>query len=171
MYRVTLPNATAHRTCTPLYEKHTATPYGGFLDPAETSMGIYSGMVMTRTGDDTYALMDGNTSTLRPFGLSALDRNLVVDDFTGFGTNAWTVWFGGPDALFTITAPAFDVSASPAYAVPTTGRQYLYAGTGAAKGMLTTAGSNANQIVAELWSVVSATKIVVRLIGPGATAS
>lgn len=171
MFRVSLPNATARRTCTPLHEKHQATPYGGFLDPNETSTALYSGMVMTRTGDDTYALMDGAVAGQRPFGLSALDRNTVIDDFTGLGTNAWTVWMGGPDALFTVLAPAFDTA--QAYVVPAVGRQYLYAGTGANKGKLTSvAGAGgAAAIVGELFSVLSATKIVVRLFGPGSTAS
>jgi len=49
LYRVSLPNVGAHRTCTPLHEKHQATPYGTFLDPNETG-DIFSGMVMYRTG-------------------------------------------------------------------------------------------------------------------------
>jgi len=166
-------NVGVHRTCTPLYEKYEATPYNTFLDPTETG-NIYSGMVVYRTGPDTVALFDGNTSTAastvisgvsgpQPFGLSALDRNPNIDDVTQVGVNAWAVWLGGSNAFFTISAPAFDTTQT--YTVPTNGgRQWLYAGTGSAKGCLTSTPPNVNAIpVAELIDILSPTQIVVRL--------
>jgi len=164
-------NVGVHRTCTPLYEKYEATPYNTFLDPSETG-NIYSGMVVYRTGPDTVALFDGNTATSaatspKPFGLSCLDRNANIDDVTQVGVNAWAVWLGGENAFFTITAPAFDTTQS--YSVATTGaRVFLYAGTGSAKGMLTSAAPNANATpVAELIDVLGPTQIVIRLVPVG----
>lgn len=154
-------NVGVHRTCSPLYEKYEATPYAGFLDPNETE-NIYSGMVMSRTGPETFALLDGASGTAVPFGLSALDRNPLIDDWTQTNNNSWTVWIGGVNAVFQILAPAFDTTQS--YVVPTNGsRQYLYAGTGGAKGMLTSASTTAG-IVAELINVLSPTTLVIRLM-------
>ena len=98
-------NVGVHRTCTPLYEKYEATPYNTFLDPTDTT-NIYSGMVMYRTGPDTVANAGtaATTSAIKPFGLSALDRNPNIDDVTQVGINAWAVWLGGVNAFFTITA-------------------------------------------------------------------
>jgi len=149
-----------------LYEKYEATPYNTFLDPAETG-NIYSGFVMTRTGPDTVALLGGVAATsanARPFGLSALDRNANIDDVTQVGVNAWAVWLGGSNAFFSLTAPAFDTTAS--YAVATTGaRTYLYASS-TTPGQLTSAsGSNQYGIpVAELIDVLSPTQITIRFI-------
>ena len=157
-------NVGVHRTCSPLYEKYQATPYNTFLDPTETA-NIYSGMVVYRTGPDTVALLDGASSTAKPFGLSALDRNANIDDVTQVGVNAWAAWLGGENAFFTITAPAFDTTQS--YVVPSDGsRKLLYAGTSTAKGQLTTA-SGAAGAVAELIDVLSPTQIVVRLVPVG----
>ncbi len=107
MYRVSLANVAARRTCRPLYERHQATPYATFLDEAETGE-IYSGMIVYRTGEDTVALLDGASATAKPFGLSALDKNDVINDLDGLNINPFAVWIGGPDAVFTIDAPAFD---------------------------------------------------------------
>jgi len=164
-------NVGVHRTCTPLYEKYEATPYNTFLDPNETG-NVYSGMVMYRTGPDTVALFDGNTAisgttSPKPFGLASLDRNPNIDDVTQVGVNAWAVWLGGENAFFTITAPAFDTTQS--YVVSTTGaRVFLYAGTGSAKGQITSAAPNAYATpVAELIDVLGPTQIVIRLIPVG----
>lgn len=161
-----LANVGARRTCTPLYEQHQATPVATFLDPAETD-DVYSGFVMTKTGPDVVSVMDSAVGTHQPFGLAALDRNDVIDDLQGIGGNQFAVWVGGPDAQFTIDAPAFDTNQS--YTVPTDGsRAYLYCGTGAAKGKLTSTASG--PICAELLQVVSATRIIVRplagVVGP-----
>lgn len=166
-------NVGVHRTCTPLYEKYEATPYNTFLDPTETG-NIYSGMVVCRTGADTVALFDGalgaanSTAGLtgpKPFGLAAFDRNANIDDLSQVGLNAVSVWIGGSNAFFTIGAPAFD--STQTYTVPTNGaRQFLFAGTGAAKGMLTTAipATTNSTPVAELIDVLGATQIVIRLL-------
>jgi len=158
-------NVGVHRTCTPLYEKYEATPYNTFLDPSETS-NIYSGMIMARSGPDTVALLGGpviSGSTAQPFGLAALDRNANIDDVTQVGVNAWAVWLGGSNAFFTITAPAFDTTAS--YAVPTNGsRQWLYTSATTPGQITTVSGSGfSQQIVGELIDVLSPTQIVIRL--------
>jgi len=154
-----------------LYEKYEATPYNTFLDPAETN-NIYTGFVMARTGPDTVGLVGSSATALtasgtRPFGLSALDRNANIDDVTQVGINAWAVWLGGSNAFFSLTAPAFDTTAS--YAVSTTGaRTYLYV-SASTPGQLTSvkdAGTNyyAQVPVAELIDVLSPTQITIRLI-------
>lgn len=164
-------NVGVHRTCSPLYEKYEATPYNTFLDPTETG-NIYSGMVVYRTGADTVALYDGatnvSTAFAKPFGLAAFDRNPNIDDLSQVGLNSVSVWLGGGNAFFTIGAPAFDVNASGGYAVPTNGgRQYLYAGTGSSKGMLTSTQATGAVPVAELIDVLGSTQIVVRLVPVG----
>ena len=165
-------NVGVHRTCTPLYEKYEATPYNTFLDPTDTT-NIYSGMVMFRTGPDTVsnAANAATTSGIKPFGLSALDRNPNIDDVTQVGVNAWAVWLGGSNAFFNITAPAFDTTQP--YTVNTNGvRTLLYTASGT--GQLTTVVGAANTInsvpIAELIDVLSPTQITVRLIPFGATA-
>jgi len=159
-------NVGVHRTCTPLYEKYEATPYNTFLDPAETS-NIYTGFVMARSGPDTVALLGGpviSGSTAQPFGLSALDRNANIDDVTQVGVNAWAVWLGGSNAFFSLTAPAFDTTAS--YAVSTTGtRTWLYVSASTPGQLTTVSGSGYSQVpVAELIDVLSPTQITIRLI-------
>jgi hypothetical protein len=162
MFRVSLANAAAKRTCKPLYEKHQATPHATFLDPSETRR-VYSGMVMRKSGADTVRLMDGAVADVAAFGLSALDYNDVIDDLDGLDIRPWAVWQGGPDAEFIVEAPAFDDAET--YAVPTTGvPQLLYAGTGAAIGKLTSAVNG--PAVAELLEVVSATRLRIRLFAP-----
>lgn len=160
-----------HRTCIPLQSKYEATPQATFLDPSETG-NIFSGMVMYRTGGDTVALFDGNTAVSgtaspKPFGLAALDRNANIDDVTQTGVNVFTVWIGGDNAYFQISAPAFDATQS--YTVSTTGAPtYLYAGTGAQKAVLTSTAPNAYATpVAELVDVLGPTQIVVRLVPRG----
>jgi len=167
-------NVGVHRTCTPLYEKYEATPYNTFLDPTDTT-NIYSGMVMYRTGPDTVAnAATATASGAKPFGLSALDRNPNIDDVTQVGVNAWSVWLGGSNAFFTITAPAFDTTV--AYNVPTNGTRtllYTASGTGqltSSSGTSATVGALNAIPVAELIDVISPTQIVVRLVPFGATA-
>jgi len=159
MFRVSLDNVAARRTCRPLYERHQATPYSTFLDANETD-DIYSGMVMYRTGADTVALYDGTSATKKAFGLSALDKNDVIDDIAGIGIKPWAVWIGGNDAFFTIDAPAFDTGAT--WTVPTDGTKQLVYATSAGK--LTTVADG--DIIAELIDVVSATRIIIRLLLP-----
>lgn len=166
-------NVGVHRTCTPLYEKYQATPINTFLDPTDTN-NIYSGQVMQRSGPDTVVLASGGTSGAKPLGLSVLDRNPNIDDVTQVGVNAWSVWIGNANSLFSITAPAFDTSVS--YTVPTNGsRQFLYTASGTngnAAGQLTTYSGAAGTLgavpVAELWDVISPTQITVRIVPFGA---
>ena len=159
MYRVSLANVSVHRTLTPLYEKHQATPIAVFLDPAETD-DIYSGMVMQRTAATTVGLYDGTSAAAIPFGLSALDKNAKINDLDGLDIKPWSVWQGGPDAYFTIKAPAFDDAQS--YSVPTNGtRTPLYAN---AAGQITSVANGV--IVAELIEVVSASQLIIRLALP-----
>lgn len=156
MYRVSLANVSVHRTCTPLYEKHQATPVGCFLDPSETG-DIYSGNVMKRTGPTTVDLYDGTSATAIPFGLSALDKNSRINDLDGMDIFPWAVWQGGPDAYFTVNAPAFDDNQT--YTVPTDGtRQELYAN---ANGQITTVQNGV--AIGELIEVASDSEIVIRL--------
>lgn len=125
LYVPNIQNVSTHRTCTPLYEKYEATPLATFLDPNQATGAIYSGMVMYRTGGDTVALLDGQSTTARAVGLSALDANSNIDDYTNTLNNSWSVWTGGNNAQFTLEAPAFDTTAT--YTVPTNGsRQYLF---------------------------------------------
>ena len=180
LYITNLQNVSVHRTCTPLYEKYEATPYATFLDPNETH-NIYSGMVMQKTGPNTVALVDGQTVAARSFGLSSLDRNPNIDDYTNTLNNSWTAWIGGVNAVFQIEAPAFDTTAS--YVVPTNGsRQFLYPldtttisnANVQFLGQLTSVagltGNSAGSIpVAELLDVLGPTTLVVRLVPFGAT--
>ena len=160
-----------HRTCIPLQSKYEATPWATFLDPSETG-NIYSGMVVYRTGGDTVALFDGNTAVSgitspKPFGLAALDRNANIDDVTQTGVNVFTIWTGGENAVFQITAPAFDSTQS--YTVSTSGTPtYLYAGTGTQKAVLTSTAPNAYATpVAQLIDVLGPTQIIVALVPRG----
>lgn len=166
MFRTTLANVTAQRTCKPLYEQHQATPVATFLKSTEVG-SVYSGMVATKSGPDEVRICDGNADDA--FGLFALDSNPVIDDLQGLDVYPFAVWQGGPDAYFVIDAPAFDTTQSytlvDGEAVP------LYAGTGSAKGKLTSASPGGNaQPIAELIQVVSSTRIVVRLFAPVSTA-
>jgi len=159
MYRVSLANVTAKRSCLPLHEKHQATPWGCYIDPTEAG-NIYSGMAVTRTSANTVKLYAGTSATALPFGIAALDRNTVIDDTQGMDLALFAVWLGGPDAMFQVDAPAFDTAGT--YAVPTDGtRQLIYATSG---GVLTSVVDGV--AIAELVEVVSLTRLVIRLSLP-----
>src|SRR3990172_12599698 len=101
MFRVYLANAFAKRTCTPLYEKHQATPFAGTLDAVEVAaLDIYSGMGASLDSGGEFVICDG--ASMVPFGLFALDCNPTINDLDGqpAGTAPFAVWTGGPDALF-----------------------------------------------------------------------
>lgn len=158
MYRVSLDNVGAHRTCTPLHEKHQATPYATFLSDAETG-DVYSGQVMAKNGEDTVRLADADDTAI--VGLAALDRNATIDDLEGQGgAIPFAVWQGGPDAYFEVDAPAFDDT--QAYSVPTDGTRRVLRSN--ANGQLSSLGTLAGPAVAELVEVVSPTRIIVRLL-------
>lgn len=157
MFRVSLDNVSAHRTCTPLHEKHQATAYATFLSDTETG-DIYSGQVMAKNGEDTVRRADADDTAI--VGLAALDRNPTIDDTEGLGSVPFAVWQGGPDAYFEVDAPAFDET--QAYAVPTDGTRVLLRAN--ATGQLSSLGTLTGPAVAELIEVVSATRIIVRLL-------
>lgn len=157
MIRTNLDNVGISRTLKPLHEQHQATPYAIFLDPTAPKT-IYGGMVVRRTGEDTVTIYDGTSATARPFGLAALDHNADIDDMDGLTNVPFAVWQGGPDAYFEINAPAFDTAAT--WTVPTNGTRQLVYSTAA--GLLTTVADGVP--VAELIEVVSASRIIIRLM-------
>ena len=115
MFRVSLANAFAKRTCTPLYEKHQATPFAGTLAAATvTANAVYSGMVAAQDSTGAFVVADGTSDTLLgvPFGLFALDCNPTINDLDGqsAGTSPFAVWIGGPDALFKVTTLTSDAT-------------------------------------------------------------
>lgn len=115
MLRVTPSTLDQKRTLRPLYAQHQATPYGGFLDPnwVKSTQDIYPGMVMCRTTLENFTLYQGSGAQ-KPFGLSALfvAPTLGIDETLLNNTNLFTVWIGGPDAVFEVLAPAFAVDAT-----------------------------------------------------------
>lgn len=160
MFRVTTANLAQQRTIRELYAQHQATEYGGFLDPNwNKAVDIYPGMVMTKTSGEQFTLFTGAANTV-PFGLSALfvAPSIGIDESLQ-GGNLFTVWTGGPDAVFEVLAPAFDTTASwvngatdvPIYSTAG-GKITNVAGTGALAAKL-----------GRLINVVSATKIVVSI--------
>lgn len=161
MFRPPLSNPALKRTIRPIYAQHQATPYGGFLDPAwDRSFDIYPGTVMVRL---TKEIFRPYTGTGRPFGLSALfcAPQLGVDEVTATGTNLFTVWTGGPDAVFEVLAPAFDPEADWTAANVTDGGVRLLTGT--TTGLLTPDGADNSNAVASLIDVESTNKILVSL--------
>jgi hypothetical protein len=163
MFRPPLSNPSLKRTIRPLYAQHQATPYGGFLDPAwNRSFDILPGTVMSRLTNEVFTPYTG-TGNQKPFGLSALfvAPQLGVDEVTATGTNLFTVWVGGEQAVFEILAPAFDATANWTAANVTDGGFQLLTATN--QGLLTPTGANDGNAVAELISVESTDKIMVRL--------
>lgn len=173
MFRVSLANAFAKRTCTPLYEKHQATPFAGTLLAARvTALDIYSGMVAkltTTAGEFTKA--DGDTDS--PFGLFALDCNATINDLDGqpSGTAPFAVWTGGPDALFKLTTLSSDSTKGAfedtgTFAVGTT----LYAGgtvLGRIGQVTDDVGSGSDAVpIGRVIEVTSATVLVAQVLLP-----
>lgn len=168
MFRVSLANAFAKRSCTPLYEKHQATPFAGTLAAAEvTTPRIYSGMVAALNSTGEFVVCDG--ATMVPFGLFALDANAVINDLEGqpAGTAPFAVWNGGPDAVFKVRTSAADATKGAfedtgTYAVGTK----LYAGTTSDIGQLTDENNTDAVPVGRVLEVVSATTLVVQITLP-----
>src|SRR3954464_7332082 len=96
MFYAPITNVSQKRTIRPLYAQHQATPYGGFLDSAwGRTVDIYPGMVMSKLGGENFTLCTG-TTTMKPFGLSALfvAPLLGIDEVKPTNTTRFTVWFG-----------------------------------------------------------------------------
>jgi hypothetical protein len=179
MFRPTVANPAQKRTLRPIYAQHQATSYGGFLDPAwARTFDILPGTVMSRltaevftpftTGSSGTSVVGSGAPVLpstnaKPFGLSALfvAPNLGIDEVTATGTNLCTVWVGGPDAVFEILAPAFDLNANWAGLNPTDGGRVLLTANNV--GLLTPTGATNFNAVAELVDVESTDVILVRL--------
>jgi hypothetical protein len=163
MFRPPISNPALKRSIRPLYAQHQATTYGGFLDPNwARSFDIYPGTVMCRLTKEIFTPFTA-TGNQKPFGLSALflAPQLGVDESTATGTNLFTVWVGGEQAVFEILAPGFDSTANWSAANVTDGGFQLLTGT--AQGLLTPTGANNNNAIAELIDVPTTDKIVVRL--------
>lgn len=163
MFRPPLSNPSLKRTIRPIYAQHQVTPYGGFLDPSwNRSFDILPGTVMTRLTNEVFTPYTG-TGNQKPFGLSALfvAPQLGVDEVTATGTNLFTVWVGGEQAVFEILAPAFDSTANWTAANVTDGGFQLLTATN--QGLLTPTGANDGNAIAELISVESTDKILIRL--------
>lgn len=133
-FRVPISNVSQKRTIRPLYAQHQATPYGGFLSTSWTkAVDIYPGMVMSKLSGENFTLcgtasgggvLPDTTTGAKPFGLSDLfvAPTLGVDETVLSGLNVFTVWVGGPDAVFEILAPAFaETVASVSWSNPATG--------------------------------------------------
>ena len=170
MFRVSLANAFAKRTCTPLYEKHQATPFAGTLASGHvTALDVYSGMVANLGTAGTFNTCDGATEV--PFGLFALDCNAAINDLDGqpSGLAPFAVWTGGPDALFKVRTLSSDATLGAfentgTFAVGT----IIYAGTGADLGQITDAANTDAVPVGRVVEVVSATTLVVQITLPAA---
>jgi hypothetical protein len=163
MFRPTVANPAQKRTLRPIYAQHQATSYGGFLDPAWTrTFDIVPGTVMCRKTAEIFTPFVG-TGNQKPFGLSALfvAPTLGIDEVTATGTNLFTVWVGGEQAVFEVLAPAFDQTASWTSVNPTDGGRTLL--TGNASGLLTPTGATNQNAIAELLDVESTDVILVRL--------
>jgi hypothetical protein len=128
-------------------------------------------MVVTKLAGEVFTLC--STTSHKPYGLSGLfvAPVLGIDELASSGNNAFTVWTGGPDAVFEVLAPAFDTSA--AYTQAGDGTRVLLSFTLAAHaqgpGKLTVSGGSnaASLVIAELIDVVGTTKLIVRILATG----
>ena len=166
MFRVSLANVFAHRTLRPLHEKHQATPKQVTLDSSLAQAGteIFSGFAAELSADNTVIIADNSTTIVA--GLFALDRNNTINDLDNQPTDLapFAIWQGGPDAYFQLDAPAFDdnesYAAGDTLVVADTGMLTLSAASGggyATKGTV---------VVAEVYEVPSASRLVIRLDAP-----
>ena len=163
MFYAPAANPSLKRSIRPIYANHQATTYGGFLDPSwNRSFDIYPGTVMYRVTKEIFAPYTG-AGNQKPFGLSALfvAPQLGVDEVSATGTNLFTVWVGGEQAVFEILAPGFDSTANWTAANPTDGGVQLLTATN--KGLLTPTGANNANAIAELIDVPTTDKILIRL--------
>lgn len=164
MFRPPLSNPALKRTIRPIYAQHQATVHGGFLSPTwDRSFDIYPGTVMCRLTKEIFTPFTGAGNQV-PFGLSALfvAPQLGVDECTSTGTNLFSCWTGGPDAVFEILAPAFDEDADWTAANPTDGGIQLLTATN--QGLLTPTGATNANSVASLIDVEGTDKILISLL-------
>lgn len=173
MFYTPLSNPALKRTLRPVYAQHQATTYGGFLDPNwNKSFDIFPGTVMTRLTGEVFTPytpgvttggLNGGGANAKPFGLSALwmAPKTGVDEVTPTGSNVFTVWVGGEQAVFEILAPGFDTTAPWQAANVTDGGYQLL--TANAQGLLTPVGATEANAIAELIDVEDTGKILVRL--------
>jgi hypothetical protein len=156
-------NPAMKRMIRPIYAQHQATTYGGFLDPNFTrSFDIYPGTVMTRLTKEIFTPYTA-TGNQKPYGLSALfvAPQLGVDEVTATGTNLFTVWVGGEQAVFEILAPGFDATANWSSLNVTDGGYQLLTAT--SQGLLTPTGVTEANAIAELIDVETTSKILIRM--------
>jgi len=134
MFRTTVANrhrsAPCDRSTHSIRPRPTAVP-GSQLEPivrhpARTVMCRLTAEVFTpfTTNAGTAVLPSVNA---KPFGSRQLFlcTRLGIDEVTATGTNLFTVWNGGPDAVFEVLAPAFDTTANWAGSNPTDGGRVL----------------------------------------------
>ena len=164
MIRVSLANAFAKRTLTPLHEFHQATPVAGTVsfvaDYATTP--IYSGMVAKLHTDGTFRI---GANGVVAYGLFALDANPTINDLDGQPSDLapFAIWQGGPDAYFKIKAPAFNTGGSiavGAFMYPDAAGKLAISGQNSA--------TNAESPAAQIVEVVNATTLVIRVLLPTA---
>jgi hypothetical protein len=163
MFRVTPANPAQKRTLRPVYATHQATAWAGFLDPTwGRTSDIVPGTVMARKEGEVFTVFTGAAGQ-KPFGLSALfvAPSLSIDEVIGTGSNNFTVWVGGEQAVFEILAPGFDTTANWNAAKVSNGSFRLLTATNT--GLLTPTGATHENAVAELIDVISTDKILVRL--------
>lgn len=179
MFYTPLSNPALKRTLRPIYAQHQATTYGGFLDPNwDKAFDIVPGTVMCRATAEVFTpFCPGNTvnnsitgkpqvgagANAKPFGLAALwmAPKVGVDEVTPTGSNVFTTWVGGEQAVFEILAPGFDTTANWTATNVTDGGYQLL--TANAQGLLTPTGATNENAIAELVDVEDAGKILVRL--------
>lgn len=163
MFYAPVSNPALKRSIRPIYAQHQATTYGGFLDPTWVrTFDIYPGTVMCRLTKEIFTPYVGSGNQ-KPFGLAALfvAPQLGVDEVTATGTNLFTVWVGGEQAVFEILAPGFDSTANWTAANPTDGGVQLLTATN--QGLLTPTGANNANAIAELVDVETTSKILIRM--------
>lgn len=163
MFRPPASNPGLKRTLREQYTQHQATPYGGFLDPNwNRSFDIYPGTVMCRLTKELFTPYVGSGNQ-KPYGFSAffVAPQLGVDEVTATGTNLFTVWVGGEQAVFELLAPGFDQTADWTAANVTDGGYQLLTATN--HGLLTPTGATHANAIAELIDVETTDKILVRM--------
>jgi hypothetical protein len=163
MFYAPISNPALKRSIRPIFAQHQATTWPGFLDPNwNRSFDIYPGTVMCRLEKEIYTPYTG-AGNQRPFGLSAffVSPQLGVDEVTATGTNLFTVWVGGEQAVFEILAPGFDQTANWTAANVTDGGYQLLTATN--QGLLTPTGVTEANAIAELIDVESTDKILIRM--------